>query len=88
MKPASRQNEVFVNTAGVLVVSLQAAAEDGRANKMLIKYLAKLLHLQQKQIAIQRGAVSRNKLMSIAALPAEQGKIIELFLHLYNRCKK
>ena len=78
VKPASRQNELFVNTTGVLVVSLQAVAEDGRANKMLIKFLAKVLRIQQKTIAIHRGAVSRIKVISIAATPGEQNRIIEL----------
>lgn len=82
MKPASRQNEVFVNKAGLLAISLQAAPEDGQANKMLIKYLAKLLRIQQKKITIQYGAASRNKVISLDAPPEEQEAIILCLLQV------
>ena len=76
VKPASRINSLSINASGSLILSLQAIAEDGQANKLLIKYLAKLLHTQQKKITIQQGMTSRNKVISIASLPDEQDEII------------
>ena len=70
----------------MLVVSLKAVAADGQANKMLIKYLAKLLKVQQKQMVIQRGAVSRHKVICISVPPAEQNRIIAFMMErLYPR---
>ena len=71
---------MFINAAGMLVVSLQAVAADGQANKMLIKYLAKLLKIQQKKIVIQRGTTSRNKVLCITATLVEQHRIIDLII--------
>lgn len=85
VKPASRQNALCIDAAGLLAVSLQAVPEDGQANKMLIKYLAKLLKLQQKQLIIQRGATSRNKLISITATPDEQQGIIASILKYLSK---
>ena len=70
--------ELFVYS--MLVVSLQAVAADGQANKMLIKYLAKLLKIQQKKIVIQRGTTSRNKVLCITATLVEQHRIIDLII--------
>ena len=67
-----------MDQSGALIVSVQAVAQEGQANKMLINYLAKLLRIPQKDIVIQRGAGSRNKLIRIAATASEQKKIVEL----------
>lgn len=81
VKPGSRQNAVKLDPAGGLQICLQASAQDGKANKMLIQYLAKLLRLQQKQIVILRGTTSRLKVLLIKAEADEQEKSIQRLLH-------
>lgn len=76
VKPASKQNAIFIDEMTGLQVCLKAQAQDGKANKMLVHYLAKTLHLQQKQILITRGATSRLKVLTLKVAAKDQ----ELFL--------
>ncbi|STX44321.1 Uncharacterised ACR, YggU family COG1872 [Legionella donaldsonii] len=80
VKPGSRQNAVKLDPAGGLQICLQASPQDGKANKMLIQYLAKLLRLQQKQIVILRGTTSRLKVLLIKTEADEQEKTIQKLL--------
>ncbi len=61
VKPASRVNALFIDNANRLQLTLKAKPQDGKANKMLIVYLAKLLRLTQKQVIITAGLQARDK---------------------------
>lgn len=78
IKPGSRQNALSFDEAGGLQISLQAAAQDGKANKMLIQYLSKLLKIPQKQIILHRGATSRIKTLWIKVQETEQQRILQV----------
>lgn len=77
VKPGAKQNAISVDETIGLQLSLQARAEDGKANKMLVQYLAKVLGVQQKQIEISRGASSRIKMLTIKVTAAEQEVLIQ-----------
>lgn len=81
VKPGSKQNTLRLDATGGLQICLQASAQDGKANKMLIQYLAKLLQLQQKQIVILHGVTSRLKVLLIKAAAEEQEKSIQRLIH-------
>ncbi|AHE66139.1 DUF167 domain-containing protein [Legionella oakridgensis] len=78
VKPGSKENQISIESSGQqLLLSLQAAACEGKANKMLIKYLAKRLRVQQKDILIQIGKESRNKVIRILTEDRNQEQIVE-----------
>lgn len=78
IKPGAKQNSLALDATGAfLQVSLQAPAQDGKANKMLIQYLAKKLGLRQKQIMILRGENSRMKIVALHVTLKEQKKLLE-----------
>lgn len=85
VKPGSKKNAISIDLEGGLQISLQASAQDGKANKMLIQYLAKALRLQQKQIDILRGTTSRLKLLSLKVRVAEQEELIQALEVLAKR---
>ncbi|WP_165474753.1 DUF167 domain-containing protein [Legionella nagasakiensis] len=77
VKPGSKENQLAIESSGhQLLLSLQAPACEGKANKMLIKYLAKYLRVQQKDILIQLGKESRNKVIRIYTA-GNQERIVE-----------
>ncbi|OCH97833.1 hypothetical protein A8135_01015 [Legionella jamestowniensis] len=80
VKPGAKQNKISFNATGGLQISLQASPQEGKANKMLVVYLAKLLRVPQKQISLLHGTTSRNKLIGIKIPTMEQDRLIEILL--------
>lgn len=80
VKPSAKENKILLDSAGCLQINLQASPQEGKANKMLIQYLAKSLSITQKQITILQGATSRRKLIAINVSGAEQEKLIKYFM--------
>ena len=60
-KPGSKCTEVLGEYDGALRIALAAAPEKGKANKALIKFLAKQFGVTQKDIEIIGGETSRDK---------------------------
>jgi uncharacterized protein (TIGR00251 family) len=52
----------------VLLVRLAAPAQDGKANKELIRFLADVLDCPKSSLSLQRGKLSRTKVLE---LPSE-----------------
>ncbi|MDI9819209.1 MULTISPECIES: DUF167 domain-containing protein [unclassified Legionella] len=84
VKPDARQNAIALDVKEGLQISLKASPQGGKANKMLIQYLSKLLRIPQKQLTIVRGAASRTKVLAIKITPAEQEKAVNLLIGLSN----
>ena len=63
---------------GVLRVAVTAAAERGRANRALIKLLAKEWQMAKSSIVLVGGAKNRNKTLRI------EGPTSQLYEHLTN----
>ena len=80
-KAASERIEGVVADAqgiGVLRVAVPAAAERGRANRALIKLLAKEWQMAKSSIVLVGGAKNRNKTLRI------EGPTRQLYEHLTN----
>ncbi len=56
----------------VLKVRIQSPAQDGKANKALIAFLAKQTGVSKNQISIVRGETSRQKLIAFERLSSSQ----------------
>lgn len=63
-----------VDGQGQLVVRVRAAPEKGKANKAVVKLLAKQLGFRASAITVLKGETSRQKQVSIADLSEEELK--------------
>jgi uncharacterized protein YggU (UPF0235/DUF167 family) len=59
------ENFVHIEDKFLLKVSINAVAEDGKANKAIIKFLAKAWHLSQDQLELMKGHNNNIKLLAI-----------------------
>lgn len=61
---------------GSLKIRIQSPAQDGKANKALVAFLAKLTGVSKNRIAIRSGETSRQKLIAFENLtPTEWQRI-------------
>jgi uncharacterized protein (TIGR00251 family) len=70
--PRAKKNAVTGQVGDAIKVSLTAPPIDGRANEASIEFFAKLLKVPRSSVTIASGASSRNKVIRIAGLTAEQ----------------
>jgi uncharacterized protein (TIGR00251 family) len=63
--PKAGENRIAGVRNGELVVRLQAPALKGRANRELVKFLAKSLGVARSEIKILLGETSRHKLIAV-----------------------
>ena len=68
--PRAKRTEIAGRRGGALLVRLAAPPVDGAANDALRAFLAERLGVPQRQIAIVRGATSRDKTVAIEGLSA------------------
>ena len=70
--PRSSKDEIVGERDGVCKIKLTAPAIEGKANKALLKLLAKKLGLPKREIRIISGERSRTKSIRINGLTPEQ----------------
>jgi uncharacterized protein (TIGR00251 family) len=76
---ASKTEIVGLMDDGALKIRLTAPPTDGKANKALIKFLAKVLGVKRDQIEIVAGHSGREKIISvIGIMPAEVDALLGL----------
>jgi uncharacterized protein (TIGR00251 family) len=65
VQPSAPRDELLGwNAAGELRVRIAAPAVEGRANKRLVAFLAKLFSVARREIVIESGERSRKKIVS------------------------
>ncbi|PKL72475.1 hypothetical protein CVV26_01455 [Candidatus Kuenenbacteria bacterium HGW-Kuenenbacteria-1] len=64
-KPMAKKNEVKKVDENNFIVSTTKLIEKGKANKAIIKLLAKYFNVSQSSIKIFSGFVSKNKIIEI-----------------------
>jgi len=72
LRPRARKNEITGEAGDALKLSLTAPPLEGRANQACIEFFAKLLKLPRSSITIAAGQGSRNKVIRVAGLSAEE----------------
>jgi uncharacterized protein len=66
VKPNARETKIISwKDAGTVIIAIAAAPVDGKANKILIDFLAKRLGIAKSLVEIKRGQGSRVKHVSI-----------------------
>jgi hypothetical protein len=73
VQPRANRNEVTVRDGRVLV-RVTAAPADGKANAAVCALLAKSLSVPKGAVRVQRGATSRDKVVSIDGMDEREVK--------------
>jgi len=69
--PNAKSDSVVGEYGGAIKIKLRAAAVEGKANAALIRFLTEQLKLPRHSIVLERGHKSRDKLIRIYGLTAE-----------------
>ncbi len=80
--PRAKVEQIAGERDGALLVRVTAPPVDGRANAALCRLLAKRLGIGATRVTVLQGASSREKLVGIDGISAEQARIA---LHLRAR---
>jgi hypothetical protein len=72
VRPRARQNAITGEVGEALKVSITAPPVEGRANEACIEFFADLLKMPRSSITIASGQSSRNKVVRVAGLSAEE----------------
>jgi len=72
VQPRARRNAVVGQLGDALKVALTAPPVEGRANEACIDFFTELLQLSRSSIKIVSGQSSRNKVIRVAGISAEE----------------
>lgn len=78
VQPKASRNEIAGLHNGALKLRLTTPPIEGRANKAVIAFVAKLLHLPKSSVSIKSGLQNRNK--EILILDCEEIKARQILL--------
>ncbi len=70
--PRAKKNAITGEGGDALKLALTAPPADGKANDACIEFFAKLLNLPRSSVTIAAGQTSRNKVIRVAGLTAQQ----------------
>ncbi len=70
--PRAKKNAITGELGGALKVSLTSPPVEGRANEACIEFFAKLLKVPRSSVTIASGQTSRNKVIRVAGVTAQQ----------------
>lgn len=76
IQPGAKSTEILGLHDGALKIRLNAPPIEGRANEMLIKYLATCFEVPSKQIKLVRGEKSRKKIFEITGSSVDPSQLI------------
>jgi uncharacterized protein len=72
LQPKASKTAIIGELDGALKISVNAPPVEGRANDALVKFVAQLLKVARSSVTIAAGASSRNKVIRVEGLTAEQ----------------
>jgi uncharacterized protein (TIGR00251 family) len=70
--PRAKKNAITGEVGDALKVALTAPPVDGKANAACIEFFAKLLNVPRSSVTIASGQSSRNKVIRVAGMTAEE----------------
>jgi len=70
--PRAKKNAITGEVGDALKVALTAPPVDGKANAACIEFLAKLLNVPRSSVTIASGQSSRNKVIRVSGVTAQQ----------------
>ena len=72
VQPRARRNAVLGEIGDALKISLTSPPVEGRANEACIEFLAEFLKVPRASVTIAAGETSRNKVIRIAGMSADE----------------
>jgi len=72
--PRAKKNAITGEVGDALKVALTAPPVEGKANEACIEFFAKLLKVPRSSVSIVAGLTSRNKVIAVKGLSAEQAR--------------
>jgi uncharacterized protein (TIGR00251 family) len=72
VQPRARKNAIIGELGDALKLALTAPPVEGRANEACIEFLAELLKVPRSSITIAAGETSRNKVIRITGMSADE----------------
>jgi hypothetical protein len=72
VQPRARKNAITGTIGDALKLALTAPPVDGRANEACIEFFANLLDVPRSSVTIASGETSRNKVIRVAGLSADE----------------
>ncbi len=72
VQPRASRNGIAGERGDALKLALTAPPVDGKANEACVEFLSKLLKVPRSSVTIAAGETSRNKVIRIAGLKAEE----------------
>jgi uncharacterized protein (TIGR00251 family) len=86
VRPNAGRNSIEGIRENGVSVHLSAPAVEGKANKALVAFLAKRLHIAKSKISLKTGEKARTKVLVISGLtPKEVAGLLELSLPPLHR---
>jgi uncharacterized protein (TIGR00251 family) len=80
-KPRAKKSRLVGERGDALEIALAAPPVDGAANEELVRFVARLLGVPRRQVALVRGETSREKLVAVTGLSlAELGALLQAAL--------
>src|SRR5262245_46226319 len=70
--PRAKKNAITGEVGDALKVSLTTPPVEGRTNEACVEFLARLLKVPRSSVTIASGRTSRNKVIRVAGLSAEE----------------
>jgi uncharacterized protein (TIGR00251 family) len=70
--PRAKKNAITGKVGDALKVALTAPPVDGKANEACVEFFAKLLKVPRPSVSIAAGQTSRNKVIRVVGLSAEE----------------
>ena len=70
--PRAKKNAITGEVGDALKLSLVAPPVDGKANAACIEFFANLLKVPRSSVTIASGQSSRNKIIQVVGIPAEE----------------
>jgi hypothetical protein len=71
-KPRAKKSKVIGERGDAVEIALAAPPVDGAANEELVRFVAKVLAVRQRDIELVRGESSRDKLLAVTGLTVEE----------------
>ena len=72
VRPHAKKNAITGKVGDALKLALTAPPADGKANEACVEFFAKLLKVARSSVTIAAGETSRNKVIRVAGLTAQQ----------------
>lgn len=77
VQPGAKRSEINGLHGDALKIRLAAPPIDGRANEALIKFIAELFDVPQRQVELKQGGQSRHKVVAVSGSKVEPERLLK-----------